>query len=167
MKEYLRVRLEGMFQEADRLINAKSTSEGFNLLTTIITEEPSFGKAYNHLGYIYYWRYKDNANAEKHYKMSLELSPEYLAGYYNYATFLSSLKRWDELTTLLNKALKVPGINEGTIYNEFGIMYESQRKYREATEAYKNYLAFTLDNEHVDKAIESINRCKKKMELLG
>ncbi|HXB11929.1 MAG TPA: hypothetical protein VNZ45_08095, partial [Bacteroidia bacterium] len=64
MKEYLRVRLEGMFQEADRLLTAKSTTEGFNLLTTIITEEPEFGKAYNHLGWVYYWRFKDRANAE-------------------------------------------------------------------------------------------------------
>jgi len=167
MKEFLRVRLEGMFQEADRLINAKSTSEAFNMLTTIITEEPGFAKAYNHLGWIYYWRFKDKENAEKNYKKAIELNPDYYATYYNYATLLSSVQRWNDLTDLLNKALKVPGIDKGTIYNEFGIMYETQRKYREAIEAYKNYVAETNDSSLVDKAIESIERCKKKIELLG
>ena len=159
--------MESMFQEADRLISEKAIGEAFNMLTSIITEEPTFGKAYNHLGWIYDTQYKDSASAERNYKMAIQYMPNYFASYYNYAMVLSGLQRWDDLTALLNKAMEMPGINKGTIYNEFGIMYEAQRKYKEAIEAYKNYAAATYNNQQLNTAIESIERCKKKMTILG
>jgi tetratricopeptide (TPR) repeat protein len=167
MEETTRIKMESMFQEADRLINEKAIAEGYNMLMSIIQEEPGFGKAYNHIGWIFETQYKDYVSAEKNYKRALELTPEYYASYYNYAAVLSILQRWDDLNALLTKALAIPGINKGTIYNEYGIMYETQRKYKEAIEAYKNYAASTFNNKQLDTAKESIDRCKKKMELLA
>ena len=78
---------------------------------------------------------------------------------------LSTLKKWDELTGLLNKALTVAGVNTSTIQNECAIMYEAQGKYSEAIDAYKQYAAATFDDKQLDTAKASIDRCKKKMEL--
>ena len=167
MNESLRVRMEDMFMEADRLISDQRIGEAFTKLTSIIQEMPDFGKAYNHIGWIYETKYKDFPNAEKYYKQAIEYAPDYCAGYYNYAVVLSSLQKWDELTALLNKAVQVPGINRGTIYNEFGIMYEAQGKYNEAIEAYKNYIRSSFDNKQVDTAIDSIERCKKKVQIFN
>lgn len=132
-------------------------------LPLCIHEMPEFGKAYNHIGWIYETKYKDFPNAEKYYKQALEYSPDYLAGYYNYAIVLSTLKKWDELTLLLNKALTIPGVNVSTIQNEFAIMYEAQGKLQEAIEAYRKYAASTFDNKQLETAKDSINRCKNKL----
>jgi tetratricopeptide (TPR) repeat protein len=165
MNESDKIRLESMFQEADRLLNEKAIEEGYNMLTSIIQEAPDFGKAYNHLGWIYETKYKDYAGAERNYKRALECSPEYCATYYNYAVVLSALRRWDDLTALLNKALDIPGMNRSTIHNEFGIMYETQGKFKEAIDSYKNYASTTFVNKQLDTAKESIERCRRKMEI--
>ncbi|HWB65178.1 MAG TPA: hypothetical protein VG603_16805 [Chitinophagales bacterium] len=167
MNENLRMRMEDLFMEADRLIADQKIGEALSKLTAITQEMPEFGKAYNHMGWIYETKYKDYPEAEKYYKQAIEFAPGYHAGYYNYAIVLSTLQKWDELTALLNKALTVPGINKGTIYNEFGIMYEAQNKLNEAIEAYKNCVKNTLDNKVVDAARDSIERCKKKVDILG
>lgn len=167
MNENLRVRMEDLFMEADRLISDQKIGEAFTKLSSIIQEMPNFGKAYNHLGWIYETKYKDYPNAEKYYKQAIEHSPDYLAAYYNYAIVLSTLQKWDELKVLLDKALSVPAVNKGTIYNEYAIMYEAQGKYKEAIEAYKNNILNTFDNKQVDTAKDSIERCKKKLEILN
>jgi tetratricopeptide (TPR) repeat protein len=165
MEDTLRIKLESMFQEADRLLNEKAIAEGMNMLNSIIQEAPEFGKAYNHLGWIYETQYKDYANAEKNYKLALQYMPAYHATYYNYAIVLSVLQRWDDLIALLNKGLTIPGVNKSTLHNEFGIMYETRGMFKEAIEAYKNYATSTFNNKQLDTAKESIERCKKKLEI--
>ena len=154
-----------MFQEADRLLNEKAIAEGMNMLNAIVAEAPEFGKAYNHIGWVYETQYKDHLMAEKNYKLALQNMPDYHATYYNYAIVLSVLQKWDELTSLLNKGLAVPGVNKGTLHNEFGIMYETRGMYKEAIEAYKNYATSTFNNENLEAAKKSIERCRKKMEI--
>lgn len=167
MNEQLRVRMEDVFAEADRLIAEQKIGEAFSKLTAITQEMPNFGKAYNHIGWIYETKYKDYPNAEKNYKMAIEYMPDYLAAYYNYAVVLSTLQKWDELLPLLNKALTIPGINKATIQNEFGMMYESQGKYDEAINAYKQHILNSFDNRQIDTAKDSIERCKKKKEIMS
>ncbi len=167
MNESLRVRMEDMFMEADRLISEQKIGEAFTKLTSIIQEMPDFGKAYNHIGWIYETKYKDFPNAEKYYKQAIDYMPDYLASYYNYAIVLSTLKKWDELTALLNKALTIPGINSSTIQNEFAIMYEAQGNYDEAINAYKKYAASTFDDKQLETAKASIERCKKKRDIFN
>jgi tetratricopeptide (TPR) repeat protein len=159
--------MEDLFMEADRLISEQKIGDAFSKLTGIINEMPTFGKAYNHIGWIYETKYKDYPNAEKYYKQAIEYMPEYLAAYYNYAVVLSTLQKWDELINLLNKALAVPGINKATIYNEFAIMYEVQGNFQKAIDSYKSYIMSTFDNKQIDTAKESIERCKKKMEIMN
>jgi tetratricopeptide (TPR) repeat protein len=86
--------MEDLFLEADRLISEQKIGEAFSKLESITQEMPTFGKAYNHIGWIYETKYKDYPNAEKYYKLAIENFPEYLAAYYNYAIVLSTLKKW-------------------------------------------------------------------------
>jgi len=159
--------MEDLFMEADRLIGEQKIGDAFSKLTSIINEMPTFGKAYNHIGWIYETKYKDYPNAEKYYKQAIEYMPEYHAAYYNYAVVLSTLQKWDELVVLLNKALATPGINKATINNEFAIMYEVQGNFQKAIDSYKSYIISTFDNKQIDTAKESIERCKKKMEIMN
>lgn len=163
----MQFKMDDKFFEADLLIKENKIGEALQMLTEIITEMPDYGRAHNHLGWIYETKYNDYARAEKHYQAALSYSPEYVAIYYNYAILLSTLGRYDELIALLDRAMAIPGINKATIQNEYGIMYEAQGKYNEAIESYRNYIRFLYDNKLIDQAQESIRRCQNKMNLLN
>jgi len=158
--------LEEKFIEADSLIKDNLISEATNVLNDILAEAPDFGKAHNHLGWIYETKIKDFARAEEHYRLALKFTPEYSASYYNYAILLSTLRRYDELEKLLNDAVKVQGINLATIYNEFALMKEVQGKYDDAIHYYKLYIQNSFDNKMIETAADSISRCKRKKEIL-
>jgi len=157
--------MDDKFFEADLLIKENRIGEALRLLNEIITEMPNYGRAHNHIGWIYETKYSDYSCAEKHYKAALEFNPEYIAIYYNFAILLSTLNKYDELEALLQKALQVPGINKATIYNEYGIMLEAQAKYKEAIESYRNYIRYLYDNKLIDVAKSSIDRCQSKIDL--
>lgn len=159
--------LDEKFFEADQLIKEGKIAQALSMLTEVITEMPEHGRSHNHLGWIYETKYNDYTKAEKHYQAALAFSPEYPAIYYNYSILLSTLGRYDELTSLLEKALALPGINKATIHNEYGIMYEAQGKYNQAIESYNQYIRNLYDNKLIDTARNSIERCKTKMSITG
>jgi Tfp pilus assembly protein PilF len=159
--------IEEKFQVADKLINENKISEAAHLLEEILAEAPDFGKAHNHLGWLYETKFKNYARAEEYYKLALKFSPEYTAVYYNYAYLLSTLRKFDELEKLLEQAIKVPGISYATLYNEYALMYEIQGKYKDAMHYFKLYIQNSYDGKTIDTAAESIKRCERKMAILG
>ncbi|WP_340073474.1 tetratricopeptide repeat protein [Leptobacterium sp. I13] len=158
-------RLEELLNQANLDIKDGYYEEASNKLEEIINTDPSFGKAYNHLGYLYEAKFKDYEKAETLYKLAIEKSPSYPSVYYNYAILLSTLEKFDELKELLDIAIKVPGITKATIYNEFGIMYEQKGDYDKAIEHYRLAGKATLSNDILKKVKDSIERCKSKREL--
>ncbi|MFI5203855.1 MAG: hypothetical protein ACHQF2_05110 [Flavobacteriales bacterium] len=159
--------LDDKFFEADNLIKDGKIGEATSLLNEIVTEMPEYGRAHNHLGWIYETKLNDYVKAENHYKAAFQFSPEYPAVYYNYSILLSTLARYDELAALLEKAMNVPGINKATIINECGIMYEAQGKYKEAIDSYTQYIRYSYDNKNIETGKASIERCKTKMSFDG
>ena len=159
--------LEERFQVADRLINEGKIAEAAHMLEDILADAPDFGKAHNHLGWLFETKFKNYGRAEEFYKMALKFAPEYPAAYYNYSYLLSTLRRYDDLEKLLNLALKVSGISYATVYNEFALMREIQGRYEEATHYFKLYIQNSYDSKTIETAAEAIHRCERKTELLG
>lgn len=159
-------KLEEMLDRANRDIKEGRYDEATNTLEKIIDTDPNFGKAYNHLGYLYEVKFKEFEKGETLYKLCLEKSPLYPAVYYNYAILLSTLGKFDDLKELLDKAINIPGITRSTIYNEYAIMYEQQGKLDEAIDHYKKAALETLDKAVLERAKGSIERCKMKKEIL-
>lgn len=159
-------KLEELLNQANTDIKEGLYDEATNKLEKIIDTDPSFGKAYNHLGYLYEVKFKEFEKGETLYKLCLEKSPLYPPVYYNYAVLLSTLGKYEELENLLNTALTIPGITKSTIYNEFAIMYEQQGKFDLAIENYKKCALNTLDKSVMDRAKNSIDRCNSKKEFL-
>jgi tetratricopeptide (TPR) repeat protein len=155
-----------MFFDADNRIREGKIVEARDILINLINQFPEYGRAYNHLGWIYETKYKDYKKAEEYYKKALELSPDYPAVYLNYAEVLSTLEKFDELEELLNKALNVPGVAKDRIYNEFGIMYELKGDFSKAIDFYKKAIAASLSEEDIGVFSESIERCKTKKDIL-
>lgn len=158
---------EDLFAEADRLLNEGVVLEAVEKLAQILKRNPRFGKAYNHLGWVYETKYKDMARAEEYYKAAIQYAPNYNAAYLNYSYFLSNMQRFDELKAHLDKVSQIPGIAKDTIANEYAIMYEMQGRLQEAIDHYQKAAMITLDNLKLDKYKESIERCRKKLEILN
>ncbi len=159
------VKYEELLAQADMDFKDGYFQEAIGKLETIIEEEPTFGKAYNHLGWYYETKAKDYESAERYYKLALEHAPDYTAVYYNYAILLSNLKRYDELDKLLRVALEIKGIDKSTIYNEYGIMYEMMGQFNKAIQYYTDCAKATLNNDVLNRAKDSIQRCRTKLEL--
>jgi tetratricopeptide (TPR) repeat protein len=156
---------EEMFAKADDLIKEGDIKGAVELLFKITQRNPQFGKAYNHLGWVYENKYKNYAKAEEFYKKALQYSPEYAAGYLNYTYFLSNLSRFGELKPHLDKALTVPSVAKETIYNEYAIMLEMQQQPQEAMDYYVKAAMTTLDGAKLEQYKSSVERCKQKIEL--
>ena len=150
------------FLRADDLIRDNKISEALKLLESIILEDPGFGKAHNHIGWIYETKLKENKKAELHYLQAIKSDVSYTASSINYAYFLSNQGRFDDLKLHLEKSLKISGINKSVIYNEYGIMYELQGNYKEAVKAFKLAIQFCLDAKIIETYDANIKRCKNK-----
>lgn len=158
---------EELFAQADRLLNEGVVIEAVEKLSQIVKRNPRFGKAYNHLGWVFETKYKNYQRAEEYYKAAMAYAPHYNAAYLNYAYFLSNLGRFDELKTHLDRVSQIPGIAKDTIANEYAIMYEMQGNLQLAIDYYQKAAIVTLDSTKLDKYKEGVDRCRKKMEILN
>jgi tetratricopeptide (TPR) repeat protein len=159
--------VESLFFQADQKIKEGLFAEAKDLLRQAITLDPKFGRAYNHLGWLYETKYQDYKKAEEFYRQALEFSPEYPAIYINLAILLSTLEKNQELEKHLQKALTVLGINKSSIYREFGFLYERQGLFDKAIESFKNGLLYSLTDDETEKFKLAIERCKQKQEIIG
>ncbi len=160
-------KLDDLFFEADRLIKEQRITEAITTLEAILMEAPDYGKAYNHLGWIYDSKYRNYQMAAEHYRKCILYTPEYTAVYLNFSITLSTLGQYDEQEKMLNSALTIPGIDRATINNEIGIMHELKGDYDLAIESYKTAIRFSLVDANVDLYTGSISRCRKKQNLLA
>lgn len=156
---------ETMLAQANTLIQEKRSQESVELLLKILQRNPQFGKAYNHLGWVYEIDYRDYTRAEEYYKKAMKYEPDYSPSYTHYARLLSSCKRFDELKLHLDMALSIPTVSSEAIYFEYGLMYEMQQNPEAAMNHYIKAAMTTLEAKKITLYQESINRCKTKIEL--
>ena len=156
-----------LFFEADGQIAQGKISEALTTLEAILLEDPTYGKAYNHMGWIYETKFKDYKKAEEFYKKCYAYTPEYPAIYINLSIILSTIGKYDELESFIQKGLQVAGTDKAALYNEYAIMFELKGEYNKAIELFKNAVRFSLNDTNVDTYSKSIARCKKKIELLN
>ncbi len=141
--------------------------EALTLVHGIIYQFPTNGLAYNLKGWLYANVFNNLKEADESYRLALELSPEHVPTYLNYAVLLNRLEKFDALTELLNKALHLQGIDKAQVYHEFGIMYEKRGKYEDAARAYLEAIRHTLKTEEVIYFNDAIKRCTLKREVLA
>jgi tetratricopeptide (TPR) repeat protein len=166
MSSYDHLEFEDMLLEADELIRNNRISEAIELLEGIISQAPDYGKAYNHLGWLYETKLKNIPAAESMYKQCLAYNPDYPPVYLNLSIALSSLGKYEELKPHLEKALSIPGVEKAAIYNEYGIMYELEQEYTTAIENYKQAIRYSLSDLNVETYSKSIDRCRNKRDIL-
>jgi Tfp pilus assembly protein PilF len=159
--------LDELFFTADRLIHEGHVAKALEILDSITRQKPDYGKAYNHLAWIYEHKYYHYAKAETLYRTALAYSPEYAPIYSNYANLLLTMRKFSDLEALLEKARHVPGTCFATIYYLYGIMYELQQQYALAIEYFQKAIADSLSDDDLDLYESSIKRCEKKAKLFN
>lgn len=157
--------IEADFDKADELLNDKRIQEGKEILLSIIEREPAYGKAHNHLGWVYERHENDYENAEKEYKLAMQYSPEYGAGYINYAYLLSAQKRFDELEKQLQLCETIPDVSRPNLAKEWAYLYEDTMRFDQSIAKYKEWALSQFDSEMLDKINEDIKRCRLKKQI--
>lgn len=160
-----RFRHEEIFNQADLDIKDGYYEDAFKKLESILIEDPTYGKAYNHMGWMYETKFRDYGKAEEMYQRALETMPNYPPIYSNYTILLSTLRKFDKLKEVVAKGMTVAGVDHANLYNELGIMHEQSGEYDQAIENYTNCAKQTLSKDTLDRAMASIDRCKQKQKL--
>lgn len=155
-----------MFFEAESLIGQRQVAQAVGILEAIIEEQPDYGKAHNHLAWLYEHEYKDFSRSEKHYKAAIRFSPSYPSTYLNYCHLLSRLGQLEALEALLQKARLIEGMKKSEICHEYGILYEMRGDYLNAANYYQDAILHSLINADIASYQAAMERCLLKYELV-
>lgn len=159
--------IEEYFLKVDQLFMEGDFPEGKEVLEEILSIEPDYGRAHNHLGWLYYAKFDDYIRAEYHLKLAIKYSPEYPNAWVNYVYLLNEINDTEKLLKVIPKALKVEGINKSTMFNELGRSCEINGFYDEAIKDYKLALKHCMSNNDIEIIESNINRAKKKKAFMN
>lgn len=165
MPDYEMLKYDEMFFEAEGLIEQRQIAQAVSLLETIIEEQPDYGKAHNHLAWLYEHEYKEFSRSEKHYKAAITFCPTYPSTYINYCHLLSRLGQLDELAALLKTAQNVEGMKKSQICHEYGVLHELRREYMVAANYYQDAILYSLINSDIATYQAALERSLLKYEL--
>ena len=157
--------LEELYLEAEADIRNNNYAEAFRKYESILLEEPGNGPTLNSLGWLCKTQIDDYSKAESYYAACIKSNPLYPHAYNNYATLLTDMERFEELTELLQKCFEVATIEKSWVYLKFGLMEELKLNFKEAISSYEKTILVTLIDDKIKEYTEHINRCKRKIEL--
>src|SRR5688572_10526090 len=154
IEEYLEQALEIAWMEGHE--------RALKLLDKLLYEEPGYGRLHNTLGIIYF-KYADEVKqAEVHFRMAIQFSPEFAEPYSNLAYLLQQDERHDEMIAICLKGLKAKKANKAMLLENVGTGFELKQKYRKAIKSYRDALSHSAGLWNCKVLEESIKRCKRK-----
>ncbi|WP_288956211.1 hypothetical protein [uncultured Polaribacter sp.] len=156
---------EDLFFEADNLIDDNKIKEAKEVLLDLLNEYPDYGRAHNHLGWLYSVKFNNHTKAKKHLELALKFSPDYQGVYANYAYLLLEMNKYDELINFGKKYADKGVADAGTIYNKMAQAFELKGEYLEAHKYYKLAVKGAINNQFMEELYASINRLKSKMNI--
>lgn len=156
--------LENQFIKADSLISEGKISEAKEMLEDLLQENPDFGKAHNHLGWIHSNKLSNYEKGEYHYKLAIKFDPKYPASYLNLTYLLVDLGKLSEAKELINTALtKVDGADNASYLSELGRIYEYEGRFLEAYSYYKKSSHLAFNPSYIENMKINMKRVKDKM----
>lgn len=158
--------LENQFIKADSLISEGKISEAKQLLEEILSEGPDFGKAHNHLGWIYATKLSNFEKGEYHYRLAIKFDPKYPASYLNLTYLLVDLFRLSEAKEFINNTLvTLIGADKASYFGELARIYELESNYVSAYKYYKKSSDFAFNTSYVENMKTNMKRVKDKMSI--
>ena len=157
--------LEELYLEAEADIKNDNYVEAFRKYESILSEEPTHGPTLNSLGWLNKTQIENYKKAESYYLACIKTNPSYPHAYQNYASLLTDMERFEELTDLLQRCFGVAIIEKSWVYMRFGLMEELKLNFQEAISYYEKAILVTLSDEKIKDYQNHIDRCRNKMDL--
>lgn len=140
------------------------TPKSLQLLNEIITADPSYAKAYYHLGMLYYYELKDYQAAGYNFKSCIELDAKFPDVYEHYLQLLFFLKMDKAMRHIFEQALATPGVDEATIWHIAGQHAEKNKNLLQAQSAYEEAFALATEKNILTEIEESLERIRLKAQ---
>jgi len=157
--------LEQYVLNAEKAFEQERYMEGKDYLESALAEEPTYGKAHNHLGWLYLFQLNDFEKAERHLNLALKYSPKYSAAYVHMIYLLFESKRLEEYENLIEAAMKVPGVRKSFLYSEKGKALEVKGKYTQAIKWYRKAIRWSMEEYEISTIRENMRRARSKRWL--
>jgi tetratricopeptide (TPR) repeat protein len=151
--------------DAEKAFEQGLYQEGKAYLDNALAEEPTYGKAHNHLGWYYMVLLGDYEKAEVHLRLALKYAKQYSAPYIHMILLLFEAERMDEHEKLIAKAMYVPGVKKSFLYNEVGRNKEVTGKILQAIKFYRKAIRWSMDEEEINVIRQNLGRAKNKRWL--
>lgn len=151
--------------DAEKAFEQQLYLEGKAYLENALAEEPTYGKAHNHLGWFYMFHLEDYEKAEVHLRLALKYAKQYSAPYVHMIQLLFEAKRLDEHEKLVAKAMYVPGVRKSYLYTEDGRRNEVTGKVSKAIKFYRMAIRWSTDEKEIEIIRENIRRARGKRWL--
>ncbi len=158
--------IEAKFLAADEHLEYGDIREAKDMLEEILLDDPTYGRAHNHLGWIYLIKLDDFKRAECHLKMAMRYAPRYPGGYRNYAHFLYTVGRYDDLLAHVAKTSKIAGMDKANMLRFVGLTHEAKGNFKDAKKVFTETRDQAINEEFLNLASEDLKRIKRKMGWL-
>lgn len=157
---------ENQFIKADTLIGEAKISEAKELLEEVLSQYPDFGKAHNHLAWIFHIKLSNYDKALYHYKLAMKFDPKYAPSYLNYTYLLVDMGKYKDAKEHINTTLsEVENADKASYYSELGRIYEAEQNFTESYKYYKNSISFAFNPQFIENMKINMNRVKDKMSI--
>ena len=158
---------EARFLYASALLDRGEVAEAKDVLIGIIGDEPDYGRAHNHLGWIYRVKLSDYTRAEYHLRLAVKFAPDYPAGYIHYGNILMELGEVEKLSELTEKAFKVRGLEKSTVFHFMAVVQEMKGDQLAAMKLLKRAKDESKDEDSLNYLKSEIRRLKGKMNTMS
>lgn len=158
--------VEILFLEVSKAIDQHDIGAAKQLLDEILLIDPGYGRAHNHLGWIYETKIKDFKNAQRHYELAIKFCKgSYPIVYINYAYLLIDHGQFDKAEKIIAEGLNVSGADKATLYYQKGKIAEHKQNFLKALKLYQHayQLNFSKDFQSILKI--EIQRIESKMNF--
>lgn len=160
--------VENLFLEVGKAIDERDISGAKDLLEEILTIDPGYGRAHNHLGWIYETKIKDFDRAKQHYSLAIKFCKgTYPVAYVNYGYLLIEFGHLEEAEIVIEEGLKVKGADKSTLHYQKGKIAEHRQQYKKTLAFYKQAQQLSFNKDFHSLLINEINRVKSKMGFWG
>jgi hypothetical protein len=157
--------LENYIQKAEKAFESNDFVKGMEYLEEALMSDPHFGKAHNHMGWLYIYHLKDWTKAEKHLGMAMRYTPGYAPVYIHLSGMLLEQGRFEDLEKLLEKAQGVGGVQKAFVYNTKARIQEIKGRYKKAIALNKQAVKWCLNDQELNNLKAEIKRCRKKRQI--
>jgi len=130
-------------QDALKLHDSGNHSTALNLMEEILTSQPNNIVAMN-IAAICLQCLGNTKEAERYWRMAVQIKPDYKDAYYNLGTMLHMLKRFSEAEECYRRVLAICPDHTET-YNNLGILLHMLKRFSEAEECYRRALTICPD----------------------